>query len=555
MVDKIAEIFGADPTHYRELRKVEKTVTTRAADAESERGFARVSLGITCFICFIFSAAIAMTVFFLPLDIFSYTLFTLSGTMVLVVLFIFPHFDIILSPTNYLVVSHTPVSSRTYFIVKLTQLLTHAVLLLGCLNLLPAIFGLWTEERNPFFPVVYLPISFIAGFFMIGLMTMFAGYLTKLYTKERFRSIAQYAQLAFAIFFPAIYLLGPRLFTELATDKMVSLFKAFYLLPNSWFAGTVSLALGNTHRQFLILTALASVSIVLLVAGPLRSIAKSYSKYLASLSEARRTRSSQLKIKTSVVARLFRRRETRATADLVFAYLRRDRTTQFRFFRDLGSIVIILFLLFREHDVVLNSIGKPFTIWLALGVSMLFFFIGSGFIGSFLSQIRYSDHWRAAWLFRCTPLAPLHALWRGVQATALVYMIFPYTLLFATVATFLWPRFWGGFYVLPGLIGLLCYVVLHPKPSSDLPLSQEHIQSGRYKQYMVFILHLCGLLIFGVVLALQFAMYKIHLALYVACYSVTIITGLLLFIHFFTKEDKQFSKNQIGVEPYTPNSI
>ena len=255
------------------------------------------------------------------------------------------------------------------------------------------------------------------------------------------------------------------------------------------------------------------------------------------------------------MARLFRKREIRAVSDLVFAYLRRDRTTQFRFLRELGGMVIILFILFREHDSVLNSIGKSFTIWLALGASMLFFFIGSSFIVPFLSQIRYSDHWRAAWLFRCAPLANPHALWRGVQATALVYMIFPYTLLFATVATFLWPRFWGGFYILPGLIGLLCNVVLYPKPSPSLPLSQEYIQSDRYKQYMASILHVCGLFIFGVVLAIQFVMYKIHLGLYIACYSVTIIAGILLFIHFFTKEDKPFSKNQIGVEPYTPNSI
>ena len=552
MLDKIAEMFGADPTHYRQLRKVEKTVATRAVDAESERGFARVSLGITCLICVIFSAVIAMAVFFQPLDIFSYTLLTLSGTMVLVVFLILPHFDIILSPTNYLVVSHTPVSSRTYFILKLTQLLTYAVLLLGCLNLLPAIFGLWTKERNPFFPVVYLPISFIAGFFMIGLMTMFAGYLTKLYAKERFRYIAQYAQLAFTVFFPAIYIFGPRFFTELATDKVVSFFKAFYLLPNSWFAGTVPLALGDTHRQFLILTAIAIASIVLLVAGPLRSIAKGYSKYLASLSEARRTRSSQLKIKTSVVARLFRRRETRAAADLISAYLRRDRTTQFRFLRELGSIVIILILLFREHDLFLNSIGKTFTIWLALGVSAFFFFLGSIFISSFLGQIRYSEHWRAAWLFRCAPLATPHTLWRGVQATALVYMILPYTLLLTTVATFFWPRFWGGFYLLPGVVGLLCYIVFHPKPSSGLPLSQEYNQSKRYAE---LIPHLCGLLIFGAVLILQFVMYKIHLGLYIACYSATIIAGVLLFIYLFRKKEEQISKNQIGVEAYSPNSI
>ena len=387
---------------------------------------------------------------------------------------------------------------------------------------------------------------------MIGLMTVFAGYLTKLYTKERFRNIAQYAQLAFTTFFPAIYLLGPRFFSELATDKMVSFFKAFYLLPNSWFAGTVSFALGNTHRQFLILTALSIASVVLLVAGPLRGIAKSYSKYLASLSEARRTRRSQLTIKKSVVARLFKRRETRATSGLVFAYLRRDRATQLRFFPELGGAAIIFIILFQQHDFLLNSIGQSFTIWIALGIPGLFFFIGSGLIGSFLGQIRYSEHWRAAWMFRCAPITMPHALWRGVQATVLVYMIFPYTLLLTTVTTFFWPRFWGGFYLLPGVVGLLCYIVFYPKPSAGLPLSQEYIQSKRYAELIPW---LCGHLVFGAVLVLQFVMYKIHLGLYIACYSVTIIAGFLLFIYFFGKKEEQISKNRIGIETYSSNPI
>ena len=550
MLDKIVEMFGADPTHYRQLLKVEKTVATFAL--AEQRGFVNASLGITCFICFIFSALIAMTVFFLPLDTFSYTLLALSCTMMMVVLLILPRFDVILSPTNYLVLAHTPVSSRTYFIVKLTQLLTYTAVLLGCLNLLPAIFGLWTEERHLFFPLVYLPISFIAGFFTVGLMMMFVGYLTKLHSKERLRTIAQYAQLAFSILFPAIFILGSQFFSELLLKKVLSFIKVFYFFPNGWFAGAVSLTLGNAHRQFLILTALAVASTVLLVIGPLRSIAKSYSKYLASLLEARKTRNSQLRVKTSILARLFKRRETYTGADLVSAYLRRDRTTQLRFFPELGSLVIILIILFKEGDFFLNWIGKSFTIWLALGASTLFFFIGLGLIGPFLGQIRYSEHWNATWLFRCAPLTATHALWRGAQATALVYIVFPYTLLLTAVATFFWPPFWGGFYLLPGLIGLLCYVVFHPKPGSGLPLSQEYVQSKRYLEIVPF---LCGLLVFGAVLILQFVMYKIHLGLYISCYSVTVIAGFLIFVYFFTKKERQFSKNQIGVEAYSPNSI
>ena len=36
-----------------------------------------------------------------------------------------PYFDILISPVNYPIVAHTPVSSRTYFLVKLTQILNY----------------------------------------------------------------------------------------------------------------------------------------------------------------------------------------------------------------------------------------------------------------------------------------------------------------------------------------------------------------------------------------------------------------------------------------------
>ena len=55
MFDKIAEMFGADPTHYRQLSESRKDCyATRAVDAERERGFANASLGIMCLTLFSF---------------------------------------------------------------------------------------------------------------------------------------------------------------------------------------------------------------------------------------------------------------------------------------------------------------------------------------------------------------------------------------------------------------------------------------------------------------------------------------------------------------------
>ena len=538
MLDKIAQIYGVDPAHFRQLLKLDKTVAKRAKG----HGSAIFSYGLACCFHVVMGLPVAFILLFrlldAPVDGFDYAIIALSYTMVMTAFLSYSRLEFIFNPIDYLVLAHTPVSSRTFFLAKLARLLSSTTVMLCCLNLLPAIAGCWTAERNPLFPVVYLPISLVAGFFSVGLLTVITGYLTKLYSNKWLRNVARYAELAFPILFPCVYVIGPRLLPELklVSDQVLPFLTAFYLLPNSWFAGMVALGLGQVNSHFLILTMLAVTVTILLVVGPLRSVAKGYTKYLTSLLESRRTQKPQLKLRVSLVSRLFNRRETRAGADFVSAYLRRDRRTQLRVFSALGTPVIFLVIVLQDNPVW-DWIGKPFTIWLALGVCAFFFFGCSTMVSSFLGQIRYSDHWKAKWMFHCAPLAAPNALWRGVLATTLVYLILPYTFVFAIIATIFWEGFWGILYLLPGLSALLVYTGCYPKPDSGLPLSEEFIQSGwNMEQVWLLIRFVCTQLLFGVILAIQFVMYKISLGLYIGCYAVIVIGGILIFIHTFNKK-------------------
>ena len=541
MLDKIAQIYGVDPAHFRQLLKLDKTVASRAKG--DKNGSAIFSYGLVCCFHVILGLPLAFILLFrlldAPVDGFDYAIIALSYTMVMTAFLSYSRLEFILNPIDYLVLAHTPVSSRTFFVAKLTRLLGSTAVMSSCLNLLPAITGYWTAERSPLFPVVYLGVSVVAGFFSVGVLTVITGYVTKLHTYEKLRSISKYSELAFPVLFPFVYLVVPRLLPELkiVSDKLIPFLTAFYLLPNSWFAGMVAFGLGDVHYRFLILTAVAIVAMLLLVIGPLRSVAKGYSKFLISLLESRRAQKPQLKLGESLVSRLFKRGETRAGADFVFAYLRRDRRTQLRVFSALGTPVVFLVILFQDNPVW-DWIGKPFTIWLALGVSAFFFFGCSTMVSSFLGQIRYSDHWKAKWMFRCAPLAAPHALWRGVLATTLTYIVIPYTLLLLVLATVFWRGLWGIF-LLPGLSALLVYVGCYPKPSSGLPLSEEFIQSGwNIEQVWLLIRFICTQLLFGVIWAILFVMYKINLGLYIGCYTVTVAAGFLIFIHTFNKKQE-----------------
>lgn len=535
MFEKIAVMFGASPIQYRYLLEIEKTVEKRAL--ERKDGLPHLSLTLTCAVCFIISVLLTAMPFLLPMDTFAYALTGITMSMMMIGIWTIPYFDILLSPINYLVIAHTPVSSRTYFLVKLTQVVTYTIWLLACLNLMPAIGGIWVraEESSQFqflFPLVYLPIVFMSGLFTIGVMTTLAGYLTKLYTKQTLRNIAQYAQFIFPTLFPAMLVIFPHLLPSIPKDKITSALKWFYALPNGWFAGTVSLALGQIERHFLILAGFAIASTLFLVFVPLRSIAKSYSEYLSYLLESGSRRRSKLQVKTPLFARMFRNRTIRAGMCLSFVYLRRDKHLLRQFFASLGSMIMLVVLLLRDSSSYLTWPHHSDAIGLSPGFSGIFYCIGTGIVSSFILPVRYSEHWKASWMLRLAPLSAPNNLWRGVQITALLYIVVPCMLLMFGSATLIWGVL-GIFYVLPCLTVLLYYVILFPKPSAGLPLAREFIQSQIAGAGLIPFL--ASLFVIVAFTGIQLLTFWLSLWLYYGFYCVTVVGGLIGFIYHFRK--------------------
>lgn len=541
MLNKFVEMLGASPTQYRYLLNTEKLVEKRALKGNR---FVNLSLGLSCGIFFIVGLSSA-SLLLVSLNVFTYALISITMSMAMIGIWTIPYFDILIAPTHYPIVAHTPVSSRTYFLVKLTQILTYTVLLLASFNLPPAIAGIWIHARESsqllyLFPLVYLFIAFMSGFFTIGVMTVFAGYLTKLYTKKSLRNIAQYAQFIFPALFPMVWILLPRLprsFSDGGMDKLNAFVKWFYALPNGWFAGAVSLGVGEIDSPHivrnLILAGLAVVSTLILVFVPLRSIAKSYSEYLSYLLESGNQQKSELRVKTPLFAKLFRNHAMRAAFCLGAAYMWRDKHILRQLFSSFGAIVILVILFMQDEPFSLKWIQDAYAIGLSPGFSMMFYFVGTSFIGTFILPVRYSEHWKASWMLTLAPLAATRDLWRGVQATTLLYIVAPCTLLMFCIATFIWGVS-GIFYVLPGLTILLYYVIFYPKPVSNLPLAEEFVQKRMAAG--AWIPFLCSALAVIVFVGIQYLTYLINIWVYYAFYSIMVVAGFVGWIHFFKKK-------------------
>ena len=535
MLEKIVEILGGSPIQYRYLLNAEKLVEKRAMQGTLKLG--NLSLGMTCGFCFIMSALAATIPFLLSTEIstFTFALLNITMSMFMVGLWTLPYFDILLNPINYSVVAHTPVSSRTYFLVKLTQVLTYTAMLLVSLNPLPAICGIWirvgeTSQLQFLFPFVYLPVAFISGFFAIGTMTAFAGYLTKLYTKKGFRNIAQYAQFVLPALFPSLIYLLP-------SDPTIykSVMKWLYALPNGWFAGVVSLALGGPERpemmRDLILTGLAVVSVLLLIVIPLRSIAKGYSKYLTYLLESGNRQKAKLRVKPSLLARFCRSRTTYAGFCLCAAYMRRDKYILNGLISALGGLVMLVVLFIQDRFSMQWFDYSP-TTGMSPTFTTCFSLLGISFVSALLIRVRHSEHYKASWMLSLAPLEVPSQLWRGVLLTSFLYIVTPYTLLLFCVASVLWGAM-ALFYILPGLIILLYYAVLFPKPQSGTPLSLEVVQKSRNFDWLSFVF---GLLACGILVGIQLLAFWLNIWVYIAVYCLIVIGGFIGFLYLFREK-------------------
>ena len=544
MLEKIVTLLGGSAVQYRILLKTERLVEKRALEGKR---FANLSLGVTCGLFFIMGISMA-SMLILRLDVYTYALISITTSMAMIGFWTIPYFDILISPINYPIVAHTPVSSRTYFLVKLTQILTYTALLLGSLNLPPAIAGIWVHVRESsqllyFFPLVYLPIAFMSGFFTIGVTTVFAGYLTKLYTKKSLRNIAQYAQFILPALFPVVWILLPRLPLSLSDggiDQLTPVLKWFYALPNGWFAGAVSLALGEIESpnivRDLILTGLAVVSTLFLVCVPLRSIAQSYSEYLSHLSETGNQQKSELRVKIPLFANIFRNPTIRAGFCLSTAYMYRDKHILRQLVSSFAGIIIIIVAFSQDNLFSLKWIQGAYAIGLSPGFSIISCFVGISFIGCFILPVRYSEHYKASWMLTLAPLSAPRDLWRGVQSTALLYIVAPCTLVMLCIATVIWGVS-GIFYVLPGLITLLYYVIFYPKPRSGLPLAEEFVQKRAVVgAWLPFIFNILAIAIF---VGIQFLTYLLNIWVYYTFYCVGIVGGLIGFVYFWMKNDRK----------------
>ena len=164
--------------------------------------------------------------------------------------------------------------------------------------------------------------------------------------------------------------------------------------------------------------------------------------------EADTKQTSMMKVKISQFAKIIKSRTILAGLCMSSVYFYRDKRMLHGILAILGGTGGFAFMLTQADSLRLGWMLKSYISGLNITFFVLSSFFGVSLVSIFLSNVRYSEHWKASWIFKVIPLTTPLDLWRGSQITGILYIVIPYTLLLSAIAIF----FWGGtgiLYVLP----------------------------------------------------------------------------------------------------------
>src|SRR5208337_480498 len=215
---------------------------------------------------------------------FCFSAITFGYAMAMMALSILMEFGlVVISPDDFLILAHRPISSRTFFAVKCSNLLVYTLLLDFSLTLVPALVG-WTFPDAPWqFPVVYLAVAALAGVFVAAVVAALYGLLLQRVNYERFKDLLAYCQILFSCVVFLGYQLFPRLVGRVRDFRVEDTPWLATVLPPAWFASLNEIGLGHFSRLGALMSAVAILSLCLLLPGLLRSVSLSYSDRIGEM--------------------------------------------------------------------------------------------------------------------------------------------------------------------------------------------------------------------------------------------------------------------------------
>lgn len=433
---------------------------------------------------------------FMPVTLLiTYTMFMI-GSLILV-----EYHNIILAPEDYVILAHKPISSRTFYFVKLSCLIFY-VMLFSCILSVPSFIALLVQGEVgwPLVLKAFIGLIFANATVSLAIVLMYTFILGKV-SFNRMQNILAFFQISLAFLVYSSFFILPKImeisrFFNLTLMDMPLL----VLLPATWFSSYVMLGSGNADLIYWLLASLSLCIFLLLVIFSVSKLSLNYAERLLSLS-SRKIRRRKVKSGFHRIFYFFATAyEERVVARLIINQFLYDNKFKLAV---LGILPLTMFYLFR--GIQYGALADPFVThkidMSKTGLLYLLIFLFPMMLRTYVTQ---SDNYQASWIFYVTPTK----VWRLVYAEKnflMVFFVLPFLLILGLIFYY---YFQNILHVLLHILflGTLAHLFLQFAflYSPDLPFSKPNIRGQRSRHLALLFLLIPFLLYFSLPLIFKY---------------------------------------------------
>jgi hypothetical protein len=454
MLDQLIRRLGVDPVQWRALVRVYVRMDFRAGGGAvgrqspaRKRGNPLIGIALVTGMGGAMFAILAIRV---PDVLVSATLLTTYGAINTVMLLLIDFTGLVVSPDDYGVLGHRPVSSRTYFAARLASILVYITTVSAVLAFFPALgYTFWWGLGVSGFITTFAAVILCDVCATVVIITAYVVMLSLVHP-ARLRRAFSYLQLVSMMGFYGAYYLSMQGFRNSFLFQIsFGDHPWMWANPAAWFAALIRLSSDDPPPAVWGAAAAAlalTIGCIPLAAGRL---SLEYAQRLGEITAIGEPPSSRRRFRLPG----FRRGESRAIALLVAAQFRFDQRFRMAI---LGIVPLILFYLLLGLDQ--GALEDPFVPGMGSAAGAPLYMAVVFMPMTLQAGLQYSDSWRAAWIFFATPASAARLI---VAAKNFVAMWFlgGYLLLLATIWSFYYERVWHAFFH-AAVVGLLAHMLL-----------------------------------------------------------------------------------------------
>ena len=346
-----------------------------------------------------------------------------------------------LAPEEVQMISPMPVSSQTFFLSRLTVLLTYTWVI-TLLFISATVIGLPIIAHTSVWLSIAILLSALASNTAAAMVVIVLyGLVLKKLPKQTLTKALGYVQLFGSLSTAMMFVILPRIERSINfSDWTLDAKPALALIPSFWFGSLASIAnVGSASVLQFPLAALALVFVVILAVASHVLLGRNYAAEVGDLAESTATFAKRAKRKRDgilfrtlmQVARSF---EARAVLMLMRAQFRYDAKFRMSLLATLPITIMYLIIALLQ-----GGIHDPFTTgWKAAINASMLYLVALLMPIMVMQTIAQSANYKAAWIFFAAPLDRAKLL-LAVRNTLLFSMVLPYMIVLVIVFSFFMP--------------------------------------------------------------------------------------------------------------------